>query len=731
MKKTYLSISLVCAVMFSAQETKQDTLTTDIEEVVISTQTLFPNKKTDERASSHIHIYTKELQKYNYSDVNRIIMGKSGVHVVEEDGVGLRPNINIRGTASSRSQKINLMEDGVLIAPAPYTAAAAYYFPNIGRMAGVEILKGSGQIQYGPNTVGGTFNMISTQVPKDLSMMLDASYGSFDTRRIHTYAGDRIGKFGYLVEYYTAASSGFKELPNGKDTGFDVKDAVVKLLYDNSKAAIPSKLQLKFQLSGENSDETYVGITRQDFNQNAFQRYLASELDNMKTNHRQYLASYEIKPTSKLQLNFDVYRNEFSRNWYKVNDVVIGTTTTGLTAALNKADDSPEILALKGLYTGENAIVLRHNNRDYVSQGVQFNGSYQLLEKGLLRFGARYHYDSEDRFQANDRYRSTQYGLSLVSLGRPGSQDNRVASTNATSVYVQYQQEVGAFTITPGVRFENIEMNRKNYGRNDSDRLGTALVTTENKTKVVIPGISVLYKPMEGLNVFAGAHKGFLPPGMKDGQKAETSWNYEAGVRYGNKDLDVEVIGYVNDYSNILGADTNAVGGTSAQGDLLNAGAAITKGIEAQAKYFINGKDSRINFPIGVSYTYFHSRYKTDYQSELYSVKIEKGFELPFTPKHQANVEVGANIGNFNLSGIWRYRGEFRMVPGVGEIPENQKVPEMNILDASASYAFNKNITLYTTAQNLLNKTYLASLNPAGLRPGMPRFVSIGVRVKL
>ena len=112
----------------------------------------------------------KEIEKFNYTNIDNLLGQVPGVNVYQEDGFGLRPNISLRGTSPERSSKITLMEDGVLIAPAPYSAPAAYYFPNVGRMQNVEVLKGSSQIQYGPFTTGGAMNFVSTEIPDEFEL---------------------------------------------------------------------------------------------------------------------------------------------------------------------------------------------------------------------------------------------------------------------------------------------------------------------------------------------------------------------------------------------------------------------------------------------------------------------------------------------------------------------------------------------------------------------------------
>lgn len=121
-----------------------------LEEVVVSGRQILGSKfKARNRTGSAYYISPEEIRKFGYTDINRMLKAVPGVNMYEEDGFGLRPNISLRGTKAERSERISIMEDGILAAPAPYSAPAAYYFPNAARMEAVEVVKGSSQVHYG------------------------------------------------------------------------------------------------------------------------------------------------------------------------------------------------------------------------------------------------------------------------------------------------------------------------------------------------------------------------------------------------------------------------------------------------------------------------------------------------------------------------------------------------------------------------------------------------------
>ena len=155
MKKIVFTLTLISTLLSYSQNQEQNQLKIDsitaLDEVIIKPNTILGNKfVAKNRTGAAYFLSTTELAEFNFSDIHRALNKIAGINFYEEDGFGLRPNISIRGTSPERSSKIAIMEDGILISPAPYSASSAYYFPSVARMQAVEVLKGSSQIQYGP-----------------------------------------------------------------------------------------------------------------------------------------------------------------------------------------------------------------------------------------------------------------------------------------------------------------------------------------------------------------------------------------------------------------------------------------------------------------------------------------------------------------------------------------------------------------------------------------------------
>ena len=194
-------------------------------------------------------ITSEELEVYEYTDIHKILSSVPGVNFRPEEGYGLRPNISIRGTYADRSGKITLMEDGVLIAPGPYSASSAYYFPTVGRLAGVEVLKGAAAITQGPYTIGGAINLLSTPIPEEQSGFFNQEFGQDGTQRTHATYGNSSENFGFLLEAHLWESDGFDTIQDESgDTGFEKEDYVAKFRLNSDRdAAIYQELNFKYQ----------------------------------------------------------------------------------------------------------------------------------------------------------------------------------------------------------------------------------------------------------------------------------------------------------------------------------------------------------------------------------------------------------------------------------------------------------------------------------------------------
>ncbi len=732
----FLLIIGVATAQNDPQEVKTDSIQ-QLDEVLLKANVIFGNKyQAKNRTGSSYYISPKELAKFNYTDINRVLKTVPGVNIFEEDGFGLRPNISLRGTSPERSAKISIMEDGVLIAPAPYSAPAAYYFPSVARMEAVEILKGSSQVQYGPFTTGGAINLVSSQIPDAFTGRLKASTGSFNTSQLHAKIGDHKDIFGYSVEYLNFSSDGFKNLPDGSNTGFDKNDVVAKFrINSKADAAFQQALDIKFQYSDEVSNETYLGLTQEDFNRNPFDRYASSQEDVMTNDHIQIMMTHQMDVSNRMRITTTGYYNGFSRNWYKLNDVVANGTKVGIADILERPSEFSDYLTIVNgsVNSDADALIVKANNRDYTSKGVQTKFDFHWSGETTfhdLEIGLRYHYDEEDRFQWKDGYSIVNSDMILTSEGVPGSDANRISSANAFAAFAMYKLKYKKLTVTPGLRYENIVLRRDDFGTNDSGRTGNALSSRENKVDIFIPGMGFNYKFNSDASVFGGVHKGFSPPSNQEGQKAEESINYELGTRFNFKGIRGEVVAFYNDYSNLLGSDLAATGGTGSL-EQFNAGEVSVRGVELLLNYDLLQKNSKFTLPLTFGYTFTDTEFQNSFGSDdsLWG-EVTEGDELPYIAKHQFNASISLEHQAFELNLNGRFNGAFRTSAGTETITDANGVTSNFILDFSGKYHLTKYFSLTGQVINLLDETYAVSRVPAGIRPGHPFGAYAGLELR-
>jgi len=265
-----------------------------------------------------------ELDRFDQIDLNQVLAVVPGVYVREEDGYGLRPNIGIRGAAAERSQKVTIMQDGVPIAPAPYSAPAAYFVPNISRIERLEVLKGPAAIAHGPHTVGGAINLLSRGLPNERFAEADLSLAGNRYHKLAVTYGDALdaGDGGYLLEALRFGSDGFKELDGGGDTGFVRHDLGLK--WGRSlPGSLAHRLTARIGYADEVSGETYLGLADADFLAAPKRRYAASRNDRFESEHWSAMSGYSFA-LGQFDFNAKAYWHRFDRSWDKLDGFIKG-----------------------------------------------------------------------------------------------------------------------------------------------------------------------------------------------------------------------------------------------------------------------------------------------------------------------------------------------------------------------------------------------------------------------
>ena len=671
-------------------------------------------------------ITSDDLDMFEFSDVGKALSLVPGVYFRPEDGYGLRANIGIRGTIPNRSAKIALMEDGILIAPAPLSAPDAYYTPTFGRMSGIEVLKGPSALTEGPNTLGGAVNLISTPIPTENGGTFNLEMGQDGNQKLHATYGGNSGPLGYLVEVYDHNTDGYMEIDGnpGRDSGFDKNDVVVKLSYqinDNSS------FLLKYQDSDETSNQTYVGLADVDFAENPLSRYALTAIDQMNNEHEGYNLTFKTE-RENMSFSATYFYNDYMRNWYKTDNIGASVTNTGSMTSITGASGNSlqnVIDACNGAVAAacnvlnastNGAVLVKNNNRLYNSEGIDLKATFETGNHNIT-VGYRDMEDYEDRYQLEDGY-SVAIGGAMTKTfadAATGSSDNRRKEGDLTEYYITDAISMGNWTVTPGLRFTDYETTEVKW----SDEQARAVVasTSTKKGDASLFGIGATYDMANG-TLYMGMHEGMTPT-MGD---AETADNYEIGYR--NDNLDIAY--FLSDYDNFVGICTVSSGCAAGSGASYSGGAAEISGIEISYSESFN-EDGEVPMSMAINITSQEAEFSSSFNSDFFGGEVNAGDNMKQIPEILVSIVNSATIRGTTYNTILRHVGDTcsKSYGASGCAVANQ-MDAYTVIDMSAERSFG-DFDGYLKVGNLWNSDDNISLF-YGKRAPRARYVDVGIK---
>jgi Fe(3+) dicitrate transport protein len=654
-----------------------------------------------------------------------------GVAVREEEGLGLRPNIGIRGLNPTRSSKVLLLEDGIPLTFAPYGDNAAYYHPPVTRFDEIEVLRGSGQIAFGPQTVGGVINYITPAIPRATTgrvSLIGGSRGFFD---VSGRGSTHLGPVGALATFSHRTADGARE-----NTGTDVTDLMLKA---STSLGARHMLTARANYYRERSNVTYSGLTEAEFAENPWLNPFAN--DSMKLDRWGASATHAFALSPFASVTTTVYTSDVNRDWWR--------QSSNSAQRPNDASD-PNCGGMANLLTSCGNEGRLRSYRVYGAE-PRLRLGYELLGAAhALEAGVRWHSETQDRRQLNGAT-PTAREAGPEGDANAGLREDNLRHNTAWAAFVQQRTTLGQLTLTPGLRVEHVAYERTNRLNEAS---GSAELTQ------LIPGIGTTYEVRPGLLLFAGAHRGFAPPRTEDvidnstgatvELDAELSWNVEAGFRGHAGPLNVELTAFRMDFENQI-IPASVAGGTGAA--LTNSGRTLHQGaelglrldagqligfagpyLESSATWLPTARFEGERFAyIGTTGSEQHKVFMAQNGAGTRQQLDVNGKRLPYAP--EVSFMLGAGFhrdGGLDLR-VERYAVGEQFTDAASSrvtVADGQQgtIDGYAIWNVSASQRLARTGTrVFLNVRNLTDELYIADRS-RGILPGAPRSVVVGVR---
>ena len=652
----------------------------------------------------------KDIERAAPLDLAEMLRRVPGVQARQEYGGGGRLDISIRGLDAGRSRRILMLEDGIPISINPYSEPDMYYAPPVERMRGIEVVKGSGNILFGPQTLAGTINFLTLAPPDHRTVAADVDAGSYGYVRGLASYGDSYGGARYVVQVLHRRGDGFR------DQGFQSTNGLAKIAFDTGP---DGEAMVKLGFHRDESGSEDIGLTR-DMYRDQPRRATLSPSSHLVLDRYDASLTHEQRLSTSTKLKTLVYGYVTDRTWRRQT----------YSRSPSTFEDYDRIVGDPTVTGG--AIYFGHGNRildrSYAVLGFEPRFEHRMKTGDIghtFEFGGRLLRES-----AHYQDRRGDYPESFSGSAQSEEKHSGVAVAGYVQDRIALRDDL---LITPGVRFEHLTVKRTILRRQNGTTSEDVFLEGGDAVNGVIPGVGAIYGTKKA-HVFGGLHLGFAPPrfassvsvaGVPQGVKAEKSLNYELGTRVAPIPwLRSELTGFLSTYSNqvIASTSTEATDATS----LSDAGATTIYGLETGTTAML-AKLAKADavLDVGVRYTYSRATFRYGRNA---------GNLLPYAPEHSFNANA-----DLELRSGWGGQVAFRYV-GPQFSDEANTVPEditgrigridgYGVADATLHYHHRPSgLTFRLTGKNLFDSDFIVARRPEGIFTGGYQQFLFGVR---
>jgi len=452
---TAIAAAISLSFAAGAQAQQADAADAPIESIQVSGRWLGSGLQNSVKnfAGARTVVQKEDIDDSGAADIGDVLRRIPGVQATDNSssaGSAVSLNIGVRGLTGRYSPRSTVLLDGIPLAVAPYGQPQLSFAPvSLNNIESIDVVRGGGAVRYGPQNVGGIINFRSRAIPDGPGISGDATlrYNDFggggDNRQYSAFVGGTADNgLGVALLYSGMQGSEWRQ---GSDER--VNDVALKFRYPlNRHSEVYGKVSYYDVMS-----QTAGGLTVAQYNADPFQN--TRPTDFWRGDRHGVDAGYLNTISASQELEVKAYYNESFRQSGLIN------------AARTQITFQPrhyQVLGIEPRYTQRfNAGGATHD----VTLGYRY-----LRERG----------DDNSYVQT-------------VASGALGATTTYINSTDAHAAYIDDRIAIGAWRVTPGVRYERISSTRDDLG---------AQASFETDNNKALPSLNVAYLLNRALTVF-------------------------------------------------------------------------------------------------------------------------------------------------------------------------------------------------------------------------------------